>query len=130
MKLSLSLLFLLLFSTVAISNNQKSDEYLLHAESSERLATIMQQLLPLVRGIRLEETTTLTEDDMADLIEAVEELLFYAELMSLKVPANELDENKSVIFRAMANQLYDETLNIQQLTKNTIFTLSIILKNS
>jgi signal transduction histidine kinase len=119
MKLSLALLFILLFTAVSISvNDDEENEYLLHAESSERLITIMQQLFSLAKGSSIEEKTKPTEDDMLDIVEAVEELLFYAELMSVKVPATELEESKSVIFSAMAGQLYDEVLNIQQLTTN------------
>jgi hypothetical protein len=125
MKLSIALIIVLLFIAVSISNYQdtppqpEGKEYLLHSESSERLLTIMQQISPVASGQSMaEETPALTEEDMLDLIEAVEELLFYAELMSIKVPANDLEESKGVIFSAMASKLYNEALNIQQLSKN------------
>jgi uncharacterized membrane protein len=127
MKISLALIIILLFIAVSIGTNQESNvssednEYLLHAESSERLINIMQQISLLANAKNLEETIKPTEEDMVDLIEAVEELLFYAELMSIKVPATELEESKGVIFSAMASQLYDEALNIQQLTTNYDF---------
>lgn len=128
MRLSLTLFFILLFSALLISNNQNnshsvSNKYLLHAESSERLLSIMQQISSLAHGENIEEPIKLTEDDTTDLIEAVEELLFYGELMAIKVPSSELEESKGVIFSAMASQLYDEALNIQQLTKNYNFQI-------
>jgi hypothetical protein len=127
MKLSLALLLILLLTAISISNNQDSavddvapeeNQYLLHVESSERLLKIMQQISPIAGEKNIDGTKSLAEADMTDLIEAVEELLFYAELMSIKIPATELDESKTVIFSAMASKLYDEALNVQQLTKN------------
>jgi hypothetical protein len=123
MKSLLALLLILLFTIISISNIQDDvypdkNEYLLHAESSERLISIMQQLLLFSQGDNIEEPIKLDEEDMIDLIESVEELLFYAELMSVEIPATDLEESKSVIFSAMASQLYDETLNIKQLTEN------------
>lgn len=127
MKLSLALLFILLITAISIGNNLKNsdidvqaeeNQYLLHAESSERLLKIMQQISPIAGEVNIEGSNSLTEDDTTNLIEAVEELLFYSELMSLKVPANELEESQTVIFSAMASKLYDEALNIQQLSKN------------
>ena len=63
----------------------------------------------------------LSQDELTDLIESVEELLFYAEIMSTKIPETELEENQAVIFRAMAGQLYDEALNVQQIANNYDF---------
>lgn len=129
MKLFPALLIIFLITTAPISNGQDNNspdnnDYLLHAESSERLITIMQRLFSLIHDEGMEESAKLTQGDMADLIESVEELLFYAELMSAKVPATELEENESVIFSAMAGQLYDEALNIQQLA--TSYDLHIL----
>lgn len=130
MKLSQAVFFVVLISFASISNSQDNDsnpeneDYLLHAESSDRLVTIMQRLFSLIYEEEAEEIDTLTQDDMTDLIETVEELLFYAELMSAKVPASELEENESVIFSAMAGKLYDEALNIQQLATSYDFDIS------
>ena len=130
MKLSQVVFFVVLISFTSISNSQDNDSnsdnenYLLHAEPSDRLVTIMQRLFSLIHEEEGEETYTLTQDDMTDLIETVEELLFYAELMSAKVPASELEENESVIFSAMAGKLYDEALNIQQLATSYDFDIS------
>jgi hypothetical protein len=124
MKSLLALLLILLSTVISISNIQDDDinsgqnEFLLHAESSERLISIMQQLLLVSHSDNIVEPINLNEEDIIDLVEAVEELLFYSELMSVQIPATDLEESKSVIFRAMASQLYDETLNIQQLTEN------------
>lgn len=127
MKLFFTLLFTLLISATSIShaldddNSPDKAEYLAHAEPSERLATIMRRFFSLVHEEGMEEAAKLTQDDMTELVENVEELLFYAELMTAKVPATELEENEYVIFKALANLLYDETLNIQQLAKSYNF---------
>ena len=124
MKKSLIVLFLLFFVAISVINFQNNivtpeeDEYLLHAESSERLLSIMEEISTLASRNSIEEPVKLTEEDMTDLIEASEELLFYAELMSIKVPANVSEENQNVVFSAMASKLYSEVLNIQQITKN------------
>jgi hypothetical protein len=125
-----TLIFTLSMTATSISysqednNNSDSDDYLQHAESSERLVSIMRRLFSLIHEEGIEETPKLTRDDMTDLIETVEELLFYAELMSVKVPETELEENDSVIFSAMASQLYNESLNIQQLATNYDFNVA------
>jgi hypothetical protein len=128
MKLFSTLLFILLISTTTISNGQDENntdntDYLAHAESSERLSKIMRRFFSLIYEEGIEETTELTENDMTDLIENAEELLFYAELMAAKVPATELEETESVIFSAMASKLYNETLNIQQLATSYDFNV-------
>ena len=95
-----------------------------HASPSERLVIIMQELFSVVHKENVDETTSITKDQMDDMLEAVEELLFYAELMSGNIPATELEENENVIFSAMAGKLYDEALNIQQLAKGYNFDIS------
>lgn len=127
MKSAFALLLILLITAFSMSINLKSnkgpeiqeeDQYLLHAESSERLFTIMQQISAVADTQQDSNEINLTEEDMLDLIESVEELLFYAELMTLKVPATQLEESNNIVFSAMASKLYDEALNIQQLTEN------------
>lgn len=118
---SILLIFVLSISTHLKSNevdNQDDNQYLLHAESSERLFNIMQQISSIADTQQAAEEISFTEEDITNLVETVEELLFYAELMALKVPTNQLEESNSVIFNAMASKLYSETLNIQQLTKS------------
>ena len=125
MRLLSAALFILSISTPTIIFSQDdNNNYLLHAESSERLVTIMRRLFLLTHEERIEENLNLTKADATDLTGAVEELLFYAELMSAKVPETELEENQHVIFNAMANQLYDEAYNIQQLVKNYDFDVA------
>lgn len=130
MKSALAFLFVLLITAFIMSANLKSNDeeevvaeeedkqYLLHAESSERLFNIMQQISAIADSQHGSEDISFTEEDMTNLVEAVEELLFYAELMTLKVPANQLEESNNVIFSAVASKLYSEALNIQQLTKS------------
>ncbi len=38
--------------------------------------------------------------------------------MSNKIPATEMEETDAVIFSALADRLYDEALNVQQLATN------------
>ena len=120
--ISLLTLLLIAFSISAKSDDkqdvQEEEQYLLHAESSERLLGIMQKISSIADSKQTSEEFSFTEEEMTDLVEAVEELLFYAELMTLKVPANQLEESNNVIFSAVASKLYNETLNIQQLTKS------------
>lgn len=128
MKISVLILICLFLAAIFIGQppveNTKTDsveindeQYKLHAEFSERLLVIMQNLVVLIQTDNIDEFT-LSEDDLVDMIETAEELLFYAELMSMKVPATELEENEAVIFSAMAGQLYDETLNIKQIAES------------
>lgn len=129
MKAAIAILVILLITAFVMSANLKNNdtaetqlaeenEYLLHAESSERLFNIMQQISTIANSQQTSENLQFTEEDMGDLIEAVEELIFYAELMTIKVTANELEESNNVIFSAVASKLYTEVLNIQQLSKN------------
>lgn len=129
-KFASALWLLLSINTVSVcyaeenSNTLDKADYLKHTEPSERLITIMRQLFSIVHSEAIEENAKLTKEDMAELTETVEELLFYAELMSAKVPTNELEENEHVIFSAMASQLYTEALNIRQLAENYNFELT------
>ncbi len=122
---ALLLFFLVVTTPASHSQDNSSDsgrtDYLAHAEPSERLTTIMRRLFSVVHEERIEENLELTETDISDLLESVEELIFYSELMLTKVPESELEVNDRIIFSAMANQLYDESLNIQQLSKNYNF---------
>ncbi len=86
-----------------------------HAESSERLVTIMRQLFTVVHNEEKVTAGDMNKDKLADMVESVEELLFFAEVMSNKVPVSELEETEAVIFSALADRLYDEALNVQQL---------------
>ena len=102
----------------------QENDYTLHADPSDRLVTIMQNLLLVVDKGNIDEPVNFTRDEMIKLIETVEELLFYAELMTTNIPATQLEENEDVIFSALAGKLYDEALNVQQLAKNYDFDVS------
>ncbi len=113
----LTIPFLFVFAE-EISGDQ--DKIKLHAFSSERLREIMQNINLSVHDTTNPDlqTETINQNDMADMVEAVEELLFHAELMTSVVLEDQMSETDIVTFRAMATQLYTETLNIQQLAKN------------
>ena len=89
-----------------------------HAYASERLIKVMRQLFSVVHGEDMATETEVTQEQLTDMVEAVEELLFYAEVMSNKIPATEMEETQAVIFSALADRLYDEALNVQQLATN------------
>lgn len=108
----------LAFSLFSLSGSQaeeNDDGYAGHAQVSERLVRIMRQLFTVVHDGDSVNNAAISQDNMADLIESVEELIFFAEVMSNKVPSTELEETESVIFSALADRLYDEALNVQQL---------------
>jgi cytochrome c556 len=95
------------------------EKHTLHAMSSEKLREIMQDLnLSAYKGgVPDLQDGKMSKEKMAGLIEAVEELLFHAELLSTGQPSVKLKETELATFRAMAGQLYTETLNLQQLTE-------------
>ena len=95
-----------------------------HAASSDRLKIIMDNLYASAHESESSgQEQNISKDEMADLIEAVEELLFNAELMTSGTSEFGLDEKELVTFRALAGQLYTEALNIQQLAKNYDYRL-------
>ena len=91
-----------------------------HAVPGERLRSIMQNINLTIHDSTNPDTQTerINKQDMEDMIEAVEELLFYAEMMSTDLPRPELNKNELVTFRALAGQLYTEALNIQQTARD------------
>lgn len=91
----------------------------MHAMSSEKLRVIMQDMYSSAyrSGVPDLQDSKISEEKMAGLVEAVEELLFHAELLSTGQPGIKLDETELATFRAVAGQLYTETLNLQQLTE-------------
>ncbi len=95
------------------------EKHTLHAISSEKLRVIMQDMYSSAykSGVPDLQDGKMSEEKMADLIEAVEELLFHAELLSTGQPSVKLNETELATFRAMAGQLYTEALNLQQLTE-------------
>jgi len=133
MKQLLILLALLLSSSTLIAEEQDAgagatspeNEARLHAISSEKLREIMQNINLWVSETKNGEPQHDEKrmQDMADLIEAVEELLFHAELLSAGLPESNLNESELVTFRAMASQLYTEALDIQQLANGYEYKL-------
>lgn len=110
--LTLALLLVAVSGSYAVQND---DGYAEHAAVSERLVNIMRQLFTVVHDDNKANNNAVSQDNMADLIESTEELLFFAEVMSNKVPVTEMEETEAVIFSALADRLYDEALNVQQL---------------
>lgn len=88
-----------------------------HADSSERLRAIMDGI-----NRSLDDDTdtgaipgAIDAAQMAQLLEAVEELLYHAELMTPESSPRQLGTSEIVTFRALASQLYTEALNIRTL---------------
>jgi len=86
-----------------------------HTISSERLRAIMDSIKRSVMGDADSAATPgpMDPDELAQLIEAIEELQYHAELMSSESAPQRLDENAVVTFRALASQLYTEALNVR-----------------
>lgn len=91
----------------------------MHAMSSEKLRVIMQNMYSSAyrSGVPDIQDSKISDEQMEDLIEAVEELLFHAELLSTGEPSVPLNDTELATFRALAGQLYTEALNLQQLTE-------------
>ena len=103
--------------------DEPKEEVKLHGLSGERLRTIMQGINLTIHDSTNVDTQTdkLKQQNMDDMIEAVEELLFHAEMMSTDLPVSNLTESDVVVFRALAGQLYTEALNIQQTSRDYDF---------
>ncbi len=91
-----------------------------HGDASERLRNIMQEL-----NLNVADTADpdrqpedVAAADLEALQEAVEELLFHAELLTTETSSERLKGSRLVTFRAIASQLYTETLNIKQVAEN------------
>ena len=133
MKRLLIFLLLLLGSSTLAGNDEVTDpdsqtpenKAKLHAISGEKLREIMHNINLWVDETRNGEPQHDEKrmQDMADLIEAVEELLFHAELLSAGLPESNLSESELTTFRAMASQLYTEALDIQQLANGYEYRL-------
>lgn len=82
------------------------EKHKFHAVSSEKLQVIMKDMYAAAHDNGDMQDGKISEDRMEDLIEAVEELLFHAEMLTAGKPEVKLDENELVTFRAMAGQLY------------------------
>ena len=112
-------LILLLFVSHLYAGGEDAGNISKHGISSERLKTIMQNLNLTVTDSNDPDyqPEEIAQEDLDDMQEAVEELLFHAELLNAKMPETDLDESDLVTFRALASQLYTETLNIKQVAE-------------
>ncbi len=88
-----------------------------HAASSDRLRAIMDSI-----NRSIEDDTdsgavpgAIDAGQLAQLIEAIEELQYHAELMSAESAPHRLSDSEVVTFRALASQLYTEALNVRTL---------------
>jgi hypothetical protein len=91
-----------------------------HGMAGERLQMIMQNINFSIHDANSVEAEgeKLTGDRMADMVEAAEELLYFAGFMSLNPPRRDLGENQIVTFRALASQLYTEALNVRDIAQD------------
>ena len=91
-----------------------------HGTTSERLQNIMQNLNLSVTDTNNPDNQPedIAATDLQEMQEAVEELLFHAELMSRDYLELGLTGSRQVTFRALAGQLYTETLNIKRVVEN------------
>jgi cytochrome c556 len=86
-----------------------------HGVASERLRTIMERINLSVHDNNNVDAIgePIGRQDMADMVEAVEELLYHAELMSTGLSRPDFTAKQIVTFRALAAQLYTEALNVR-----------------
>ena len=133
----LLIFLLLLLSPAALTGNEESTEpgdksqenkARLHAISSERLRVIMQNINLWLNEVSESENVRPQSDekrmqDLADLVDAVQELQLHAELLSEGLPGSSLTESELVTFRAMAQQLATETQDFQQIANSYEYTL-------
>ena len=91
-----------------------------HGMVGERLQMIMQNINSRIHDANSveEDRDRLTQDGMDDMTEAVEELLYFAEFMTLNPPRQDLGDNQVVTFRALASQLYTEALNVRDIARD------------
>ena len=124
MKKTLLILLLLMHSGIcksteeAIATETPEDIYANHAGSSERLRFIMRNLNSAYQESKHSDIRKdrIVNDNMAEMLEAIEKLLSSTELMA-NVKSG-LDESKRDIFKSLVSQLYTETLNLQQISNN------------
>ena len=95
-------LLLLLVANLYVSNTAEASEpettspenrIALHAPPGERLRLIMQNInLTIHDSTNIDsQSDRISKQDMDDMIEVVEELLFYAEMMSTDLPSSKMD---------------------------------------
>ena len=104
-----------------------------HGMVGERLRMIMENINFSIHDANSVDTEKerLTRDGMDDMVEAVGELLYFAEFMTLNPPRRDLGENQIVTFRALASQLYTEALNVRDIAQDyNLSTYDFDLLNS
>jgi cytochrome c556 len=91
-----------------------------HGMVGERLRMIMENISGTVHdtGSVDADRQKLTRDGLDDMVEAVQELMYFAEFMTLNPPRRDLGENQIVTFRALASQLYTEALNVRDIARD------------
>jgi hypothetical protein len=91
-----------------------------HGMVGERLRMIMENINATVHdtGSVDGDRDKLTRNGLDDMIEAVQELMYFAEFMTLNPPRRDLGENQIVTFRALASQLYTEALNVRDIARD------------
>lgn len=104
-----------------------------HTVSSDRLRAIMDNINQNI----VDDTDSgavpgaIDPGQLAQLVEAIEELLYHAELMSEDVAPRHLSATEVVTFRALASQLYTEALNVRTLAEeNPVNTYDFNLLNA
>ena len=104
-----------------------------HTVSSERLRAIMDSIN---RSISDDTDSgavpgAIDPAQLSQLIEAIEELQYHAELMSGESAPQKLGESEVVTFRALASQLYTEALNVRNIAGgNPVNTYDFNLLNA
>ena len=116
----LALLSCIVFNVAAGAEPPPAAAGEMHGGASERLQAIMQHIKVTTHDTGNVDTAGARpgNEGMADMIEAVEEQLFHAELMTSEPPRQGLTQNQQTVFRALASQLYTETLDVQQVAQN------------
>jgi hypothetical protein len=88
-----------------------------HGMVGERLRMIMENINFSIHDANDVDAQRepIAAERMDDMVDAVQELMFFAEFMNLNPPRRDLGENQIVTFRALATRLYDEALSIRDI---------------
>ena len=91
-----------------------------HGMVGERLRMIMENISGTVHdtGSVDADRDRLTRDGLDDMVEAVQDLMYFAEFMTLNPPRRDLGDNQIVTFRALATRLYDEALSVRDIARD------------
>jgi hypothetical protein len=126
MKHYLLILSLLLYSVICIGDDSTSFENTIsiHINSSEKLRFIMLNLQSTLNSSEHSDIqqSQIFNDNIADLLTAVENLLNNTALMKTEVPNLNLSEQELNTFQSIANQLYIDVLNLQKATNHNDYS--------